>query len=421
MAWVAAALLLAAAVAPSQGARVLLDLQDLHPVEPGTMPDAAAMAGTEAAFAADAQGYAEMTAASTSADVAMDASAALNSAAAMEASGAAEVPVEEAAAAEVPVEAAAAAEVPVEDVAAAVPAEGGGGTYGDDEYDCGWEDWDQPDADTWFYDGAEGGAYEADYTGWTWDDPIDMEGDHAWDEEWVPERDDSFNGMMDATWTALDTHVAPSISQQTTYSKAVVRAGVSQVLNIEDHPRNYLLLEVLTVLPLLPPLMLVAFLMRAASQTLTMHHLVQFACLFCAGYSGLLIVAAQLTGDDPLAAFQFMAGHGAYIKYQFLVAAAYSLFLMLLYINVCVQRCGSGALIQQILGTSVGLHYYLSTFHPAMIALAPEPVLGLPTGMTTYFMQLSVFFVMAVVPPRSKETVEDEEDDKTLGAGKGQD
>ena len=196
----------------------------------------------------------------------------------------------------------------------------------------------------------------------------------------------------------------------------------------------------------------------------------QFACLFCAGYSGLLIVAAQLTGDDPLAAFQvretesegqahaaldrrcrprlsvsvrdmvetqltmgergccgvlkrpqFMAGHGAYIKYQFLVAAAYSLFLMLLYINVCVQRCGSGALIQQILGTSVGLHYYLSTFHPAMIALAPEPVLGLPTGMTTYFMQLSVFFVMAVVPPRSKETVEDEEDDKTLGAGKGQD
>jgi hypothetical protein len=34
------------------------------------------------------------------------------------------------------------------------------------------------------------------------------------------------------------------------------------------------------------------------------YHLVQFACLFCAGYSGLLIVAAQLTGDDPLAAFQ---------------------------------------------------------------------------------------------------------------------
>jgi hypothetical protein len=32
-----------------------------------------------------------------------------------------------------------------------------------------------------------------------------------------------------------------------------------------------------------------------------------------------------------------MAGHGAYIKYQFLVAAAYSLFLLLLYINVCVQ------------------------------------------------------------------------------------
>jgi hypothetical protein len=69
-----------------------------------------------------------------------------------------------------------------------------------------------------------------------------------------------------------------------------------------------------------------------------MYNLVQFACLFCAGYSGLLITAALLTGDDPLAAFQFMAGHGPYIKYQFLVASAYCLFLMLLYVNVCVQR-----------------------------------------------------------------------------------
>jgi hypothetical protein len=53
-----------------------------------------------------------------------------------------------------------------------------------------------------------------------------------------------------------------------------------------------------------------------------------------------------------------------------------------------VQRCGSGALVQQILGTTLGLHYYLSTFHPAMIALAPEAVLGVPTGMPTYFMQV---------------------------------
>jgi hypothetical protein len=42
-----------------------------------------------------------------------------------------------------------------------------------------------------------------------------MEGDHAWDEDWVsPGRDDSFNGMVNATWTALDTHVTPSLTQQ---------------------------------------------------------------------------------------------------------------------------------------------------------------------------------------------------------------
>ena len=88
----------------------------------------------------------------------------------------------------------------------------------------------------------------------------------------------------------------PTFQNTAEVSRAIVRAGVSEVLNIEDHPKNNMLLEILTILPLLPPVLLVFFLMRAASQTLTMYHLAQFACLFCAGYSGLLITAAMLTG-----------------------------------------------------------------------------------------------------------------------------
>ena len=36
-----------------------------------------------------------------------------------------------------------------------------------------------------------------------------------------------------------------------------VRKGVSEVLGVEDHPKNALLLEILTILPLVPPLLLV--------------------------------------------------------------------------------------------------------------------------------------------------------------------
>eukprot|EP00241_Pyramimonas_parkeae_P002190 CAMPEP_0114244952 /NCGR_PEP_ID=MMETSP0058-20121206/11622_1 /TAXON_ID=36894 /ORGANISM="Pyramimonas parkeae, CCMP726" /LENGTH=430 /DNA_ID=CAMNT_0001357943 /DNA_START=105 /DNA_END=1397 /DNA_ORIENTATION=+ len=411
---------------PVHGSRKLLDLQDLHPVEPGQIPADEAIASTEEAFNRDMgatqtsmaiENDLPATVAVTPADVSAETaetSADSSVAAASESAAVAD-------ASSVPVSTAAAADTTTGD---SIPV----GTMGDDavasqamdEDEFGWEDWDQPDADTWFYNGDEG--MEEQQAGWTWDDPLDLEGDNAWDTEWTPPvRDETIEGRYNATMAAVTAHVAPNMQGTAVAAKAVIRAGVSEVLSIEDHPKNNLLLEVLTILPLLPPVLLVFFLMRAASQTLTMYHLVQFACFFCAGYSGLLITAAMLTGDDPLAAFQFMAGHGAYIKYQFLVAAAYSLFLVLLYINVCVQRCGTTALIQQVMGTTIGLHYYLGTFHPAMIALPPESVVGISTGMSTYMFYMIAFFLMGIVPPRQKDLGEEEEDDKTLGEGKGQD
>jgi hypothetical protein len=383
-----AAVVLLVGTAPGALGRKLLDEADLHPVEPGTLPTPASMASSEAAFEKDLSAAATTIAIEQGAD-------ATTTAASMGSS--------------------------VAGADAGAEMEPG---LGDDEYDFGWEDWDQPDADTWFYQPEMDDEDDLPDNGWTWDDPLDLEGDNSWDTEWAPndeERDESFDFHVNATMNALNTHITPSVYESASVGKALVRAGVSEVLDIEDHPRNDLLLEVLTILPLLPPVLLVFFLMRAASQTLTMHHLVQFACFFCAGYSLLLIVAAYLTGDDPLAAFQFMAGHGAYIKYQFMVAIAYSLLLLLLYVNVCVQRCGTGAIVQQVTATCIGLHYYLGTFHPAMIGLPPETVFGLPTGIHTYMLYLCAFFVLGALPPREKTLGEDEEDDKTLGEGKGQD
>lgn len=388
---------------PAGMGRKLMDMQDLHPVEPGELLDEGAVAEADAAFAVD------MAKAENHLLIENDAPVEITAVETEPLADMAEEPLEEEA-----VASAVARGLDPEMVTdAEIMAEM-------DEDDWGWEDWDQPDADTWFYNADE--ELEDAETGWTWDDPLDLEGDNSWDTEWAPvERDETFEGRYNATMNALSTHITPSAVSSANVGKALVRAGVSEVLNIEDHPRNNLLLEVLTILPLLPPVLLVFFLMRAASQTLTMYHLVQFACLFCAGYSGLLITAAMLTGDDPLAAFQFMAGHGAYVKYQFMVAMAYALFLLLLYVNVCVQRCGTGALVQQVTGTSVGLHYYLGTFHPAMIGLPPETVLGIPTGVSIYTMYLFVFLLMGILPQRLKDLGEDEEDDKTLGEGKGQD
>jgi len=450
---------------PVVQARRLLDMQDLRPTLQGSRPkaDDAVLVAEEAAFEKDMVGTkqilkgggAEVSAASMEvdpteavapaaavADAAIDPAAAVTAAAAVAPAAAvtdeaAVAPVAAVVADGVVPEAAVtdAVVAPAAGVAAVAPAAAveeaaveatgadAAGALGeeagteDDAY-WEWEDWDMPDKDNFFYDEQE----EEMDNGWTWDDPNDLDGDNLWDEDWVaPEVDASVSGRVNATWNALMTHVAPQVSTSTQASKKLVRQGLSQVIGVEDHPRNNALLETLTFLPLMPPLLLIIFLIRAATHTLTMYNLVLFACLFCAGYSGLLITAALLTGDDPLAAFQFMAGHGPYIKYQFLVASAYCLFLMLLYVNVCVQRCGGTALMQQVLGTSIGLHYYLGTFHLAMVAMPPESVVGVPAGVPTYVMYMCIFILMAVLPSRNKEVREEAEDDKTIGEGKGQD
>uniref|UniRef100_A0A7S0QVT4 Uncharacterized protein n=1 Tax=Pyramimonas obovata TaxID=1411642 RepID=A0A7S0QVT4_9CHLO len=404
---------------PVLEARRLLDLQDLRPTLAGAQPkaDDPDVVNADAAFERDVVGAKELLQveeAAVTADAPMAAATATDATeiAALEEAAAAPATATEGTAEPIAIAPAAAMD------GAATDAAGEAGTEDDAYWE--WEDWDMPDRDSTFY--AEDSMAADEATGWTWDDPDDLEGDNMWDQEWVaPEYDASLTGRVNATWNALMTHVAPQAATTAVQGKQLVRAGLSEVTGIEDHEGNDMLLETLTFLPLMPPLLLIIFLIRAATHTLTMYHLVQFACLFCAGYSGLLITAAGLTGDDPLAAFQFMAGHGPYIKYQFLVATAYTLFLCLLYINVCVQRCGGTALIQQVLGTSVGLHYYLGTFHLAMVALPPESVVGVPIGVPTYTMYLCIFVFMAVLPPRIKTEKEEEEDDKTIGEGKGQD
>jgi hypothetical protein len=58
-----------------------------------------------------------------------------------------------------PVEAAAAVEAAVESgVAVEAAAAAGDAAAYDEQYEFGWEDWDQPDADTWFYDEPAGGC-----------------------------------------------------------------------------------------------------------------------------------------------------------------------------------------------------------------------------------------------------------------------
>ena len=68
----------------------------------------------------------------------------------------------------------------------------------------------------------------------------------------------------------------------------------------------------------------------------------------------------------------------------------------------------------------LGMHYYFSVWHPAMLAQPPHGAWGLTEGSPTYTVYMCAFALMALVPPKDAEVFHAFED-KEAGAGKAQD
>ncbi|XP_068307286.1 cell wall integrity and stress response component 3-like [Pyrus communis] len=129
---------------------------------------------------------------------------------------------------------------------------------------------------------------------------------------------------------------------------------------------------------LLIPLLLVSLLFNRIKAYFSLQKLLIFVQVYLSIYFSILCLSALVTGLEPLKFF-YATSQSTYVCLQVLQTLGYVLYLLLLLMYlVLVFSTDSGlgskvlGLAQIFVGFAVGLHYYMSVFHRAVLKQPPK-------------------------------------------------
>ncbi|TQE14111.1 hypothetical protein C1H46_000030 [Malus baccata] len=129
---------------------------------------------------------------------------------------------------------------------------------------------------------------------------------------------------------------------------------------------------------LLIPLLLVSLLFNRIKAYFSLQKLLIFVQVYLSIYFSILCLSALVTGLEPLKFF-YATSQSTYVCLQVLQTLGYVLYLLLLLMYlVLVFSTDSGlgskvlGLAQTFVGFAVGLHYYMSVFHRAVLKQPPK-------------------------------------------------
>ncbi|XP_009349027.2 uncharacterized protein LOC103940605 [Pyrus x bretschneideri] len=129
---------------------------------------------------------------------------------------------------------------------------------------------------------------------------------------------------------------------------------------------------------LLIPLLLVSLLFNRIKAYFSLQKLLIFVQVYLSIYFSILCLSALVTGLEPLKFF-YATSQSTYVCLQVLQTLGYVLYLLLLLMYlVLVFSTDSGlgskvlGLAQIFVGFAVGLHYYMSVFHRAVLKQRPK-------------------------------------------------
>ncbi|KAM5577303.1 hypothetical protein ABKV19_007914 [Rosa sericea] len=129
---------------------------------------------------------------------------------------------------------------------------------------------------------------------------------------------------------------------------------------------------------LLIPLLLVSLLFNRIKAYFSLQKLLIFIQVYLSIYFSILCLSSLVTGLEPLKFF-YATSQSTYICLQVLQTLGYVLYLLLLIMYlILVFSTDSGlgskmlGLAQTFLGFAVGLHYYMSVFHRAVLRQPPK-------------------------------------------------
>lgn len=143
---------------------------------------------------------------------------------------------------------------------------------------------------------------------------------------------------------------------------------------------------------ILIPLILVSLIFNKIKAYFSLQKLLIFIQVYLSIYFSILCLSSLVTGLEPLKFF-YATAQSTYICLQLLQTLAYVLYLlMLLMYLILVFSTETGpttkliGLAQTILGFAVGLHYYMTVFHRAVLHQPPKTSWRVHAIYATFFL-----------------------------------
>lgn len=200
---------------------------------------------------------------------------------------------------------------------------------------------------------------------------------------WIDQEDDTdfvsdFTGLPGKFQQTL----IPDLERISTTSKIYLNKANKQMTNqfkpIVGNKYAATIASIVSCAFLLIPLLLVSLLFTRIKAYFSLQKLLIFIQVYLSIYFSILCLSSLVTGLEPLKFF-YATSQSTYICLQVLQTLGYVLYLLLLVMYlILVFSTDSGlgskmlGLAQAFVGISVGLHYYMSVFHRAVLRQPPK-------------------------------------------------
>ncbi|KAK6791983.1 hypothetical protein RDI58_011064 [Solanum bulbocastanum] len=194
------------------------------------------------------------------------------------------------------------------------------------------------------------------------------------------DEDDLTTGLTD--FPSLQETFLPDLEKISKTSKVYLNKANKQITNnfkpIVGNKYASTIASITSFTFILIPLILVSLIFNKIKAYFSLQRLLIFIQVYLSIYFSILCLSSLLTGLEPLKFF-YATSQSTYICLQLLQTLSYVLYLlMLLMYLVLVFSTNTGpitkiiGLTQTFVGFAVGLHYYMTVFHKAVLRQPPK-------------------------------------------------
>ncbi|KAI3952323.1 hypothetical protein MKX01_005190 [Papaver californicum] len=236
---------------------------------------------------------------------------------------------------------------------------------------------------------------------------------------WLEDDTTDFISEFTGLPSRFQETLIPDLERMSTKSKAYINRANKQIT--EGYIKPYIgktyakkyasqIASLISAISILVPLILVSLIFNKIKTYFSLQKIIIFIQIYLSIYFSILSLSSVITGLEPLNFF-FATSQSRYICLQILQTLGYVLYLLLLlmyFVLVFSTETGLSTKVlglgQTIVGFAVGLHYYVTVFHRAVLNQPPKSNWKINGVYAVCFLMICVF---AGAERRKKAYLED--------------